>query len=430
MPTDQTHNPALQSWLPSANAHPSFPIQNLPFGIFSPPNATPRPGIAIGDHILDLTLLQASNLLPAAINSLIPLAPTLNDFLAQGPTPRTLLRQAVSHLLAASSPPHPELLHPATACTLHLPAHIPNYTDFYAGIHHALAVGRLFRPDAPLLPNYKWIPIGYHGRASSIRPSGTPVTRPAGQRKLPHEQQPTFGPTRALDFELELGIWIGPPNPLGRPILIAEAHNHIAGFCLLNDWSARDLQSWEYQPLGPFLAKSFHTTISPWIITPEALAPFRQPQPSRDPTDPQPLPYLADPEDQATGALNLILEVFLLTHSMRTQNIAPYPITQSNAHHLYWTPQQLLTHHTSNGCNLLPGDLLGTGTISAPNATGPGSLLELTQAATQPLTLPTGEQRFYLEDGDEILLRATAHRPGFTPIGFGDCRALIHPAQN
>ncbi len=405
MPPDETHNPRLRSWLAEANGHPDFPIQNLPLGIFSPPNGDPRPGIAIGDQILDL----------AAAGLTAPLT-TLNTLLPQG----QVLRQAVSTLLREGQKTRPELLHPATGCTLHLPCQIPNYTDFYAGIHHATNVGKLFRPDSPLLPNYKHIPIGYHGRASSIRPSGIPVRRPSGQTK-----QGTYEATKALDFELELGIWVSKENVLGTPIPIAEAQNHIAGYCLLNDWSARDLQSWEYQPLGPFLAKSFHTTISPWIITPQALAPFRQPQQPRPEGDPAPLPYLQNEDDQQNGALNLHLEALILTKTMRAAGLPPQRLTRTAAEHLYWTPAQLVTHHASNGCNLQPGDLLGTGTISGPPPGNSGSLLELTSRGASPITLDHGEQRNYLEDGDEIVLRAHAHREGFASIGFGDCRAII-----
>ena len=393
MQIDQTHNPNLRSWLKEANDHPTFPIQNLPVALFSHGD-DPRPGIAIGDHILDLKAAFNINTLQAARH----------------------IRTQASHLL--STTPRPDLLYRSEDCTLHLPQ-IPNYTDFYAGIHHATNVGKLFRPDAPLLPNYKHIPIGYHGRASSIRLSGVPVRRPTGQIK-----QGTFAPTQALDFELELGIYISQENELGSPIPIDEAANHIAGYCLLNDWSARDLQSWEYQPLGPFLAKSFHTTISPWIITPEALAPFRTAQPPRDPA---PLTYLNSEKDQQSGAIALSLEVFLLTPRMQAASKPPHRLTQTSTEHLYWTPAQLVTHHASNGCNLQPGDLLGTGTISSPGPGNAGSLLELTQRGTEPLTLPNGEQRSYLEDGDEIHLRATAQREGFCTIAFGDCRAVILP---
>lgn len=429
---DGTHDPQLRSWVQDANGHADFPIQNLPFGVFSTLDAEPQPGVAIGDHILSIKALVQACLLEgdalAAAHAAMQ-GPALNALLALGAPHRKAFRAAVSRLLAEGSPPRPELLHLAADCTTHLPACVGDYTDFYAGIHHALNVGRLFRPDDPLLPNYKWVPIGYHGRSSSLRPSGAPVRRPLGQRKLPDEASPTFGPARSVDFELELGIWVGPGNELGEPIPIDAAARSIAGFCLLNDWSARDIQAWEYQPLGPFLAKSFHTTVSPWIITPEALAPFRRPQPPRTAGDPGPLPYLLSQADQSGGALNVALEVSLLTAAMRRSGVAPQRITASHAGHLYWTPAQLVTHHASNGCDLHPGDLLGTGTISSPEPAGRGSLLEITRSGREPLTLASGEQRRFLEDGDEVSLRARASRKGFVSIGFGECRAVVTPAD-
>jgi fumarylacetoacetase len=315
------------------------------------------------------------------------------------------------------------------ACELHLPATIGDYTDFYVGIHHATHVGQLFRPDNPLLPNYKYVPIGYHGRASSIRPSGVPVVRPSGQTKGPQDSEPRFGPTRRLDYELELGLWIGEGNALGEPIPIGQAADHIAGFCLLNDWSARDFQAWEYVPLGPFLAKNFHSTISPWVITPEALAPFRTAQPARDAADPKPLPYLWDEQDQAGGALALDLSVTLSTARMRDQGLPDFALSHGPSSNMYWTPAQIVAHHASNGCNLQPGDLLGTGTISGPDRSAYGSLLEISRGGAEPITLPSGEQRTFLEDGDEVILTATAQRDGFASIGFGECRARILPAK-
>jgi fumarylacetoacetase len=427
-PLDHTHDPKRMSWVTDANGHPDFPIQNLPFGIFRPLNGEPRGGIAIGDHILDLRRLLNFGLLTseAALQACdAATGPTLNPLFALGSAPRIALRQEVSALLSAGAEKYLHLLHASSDCELLLPATIGDYTDFYAGIHHATNVGKLFRPDQPLLSNYKWVPIGYHGRSSSIRSSGEAVHRPNGQRKLSNENAPSFGPSRNLDFELELGIWIGPGNNLASSISIDEAENHIAGYCLLNDWSARDIQTWEYQPLGPFLAKSFHTTISPWIITPEALAPFRTPQTPREADDPKPLPHLWSDQDQSTGALNLNLEVLLLTAQMRAQNLPPQKLARTNTNNLYWTPQQLLTHHTSNGCNLQPGDLLGTGTISSPTLDGFGSLLEITQNGKAPFTLNSGEQRQFLESGDEVILRASATRPGHISIGFGECRANI-----
>jgi fumarylacetoacetase len=424
---DATHDPALRAWVDSANGHRDFPIQNLPLGVFSPEGGSPRGGVAIGSMILDLTKLADSGLLDGAAQDACAAAAgrALNDFLARGAPTRTALRRALSSLLADSAPPRPALLHEAGQCTLHLPATIGDYTDLYAGIHHATNVGRLFRPDSPLMPNYKYVPIGYHGRASSVRPSGTAIRRPAGQRKKPDDAVPSFGPCERLDYELELGIWVGPGNEPGQPIPIAGVRDHIAGYCLLNDWSARDIQAWEYQPLGPFLAKNFHTSISPWIITPEALAPFRAPQPARPPGDPAPLPYLSDEADQTAGALDITLEVFLLTHAMRAKNLAPYRLSCGSALNLYWTPGQMLTHHASNGCDMRPGDLLGTGTISAPTPDGLGSLLEITAGGRERIALPSGETRAFLEAGDEIIMRAQARREGFVSIGFGECRGVV-----
>lgn len=429
-PLDQTHAPELQSWVRDANGHPEFPIQNLPFGIFRPYGAGPQSGIAIGDHILSLRALVQGGLVYGDALAACKAAEgeTLNRMLGLDVRYRTALRRAVSELLARGATERPELLYPASGCELLIPATICSYTDFYAGIVHAQNVGKLYRADNPLMENYKWVPIAYHGRSSSIRLSGHPVRRPCGQSKLPNEAAPTFGPVQKLDFELELGIWIGPGNQLGEPIRIKEAENNIAGYCLLNDWSARDIQSWEYQPLGPFLAKNFHTSISGWIITPEALAPFRQAQMPRSANDPQPLPYLFSKVDQASGALNIQLEVFLLSALMSSQGVAPYRITQSNAKNLFWTPAQLVTHHTSNGCNLVPGDLLGSGTISSPSPDGCASLLELTKGGIEPITLPSGEMRLFLHDGDEVILRGHASREGYVSIGFGECRALITPA--
>jgi fumarylacetoacetase len=312
---------------------------------------------------------------------------------------------------------------------MQLPVRVGDYTDFYAGIHHAVRVGRLFRPDNPLLPNYKHVPIGYHGRASSIVTSGTPVRRPNGQTKGSGAEEAVFRPTNRLDFELELGIWIGEGNELGEPIEIGGAGDHAAGFCLLNDWSARDIQAWEYQPLGPFLAKNFATTISPWVITPEALAPFRTAQPARTAGDPTPLPYLWSETDQRDGAFDLELEILLLTRDMRARGIPPQLIASSNALNMYWTVAQMIAHHASNGCNLRPGDLFGTGTISGSEVGASGSLLELTSGGTEPVHLVSGEQRQFLEDGDEVILRARGHREDFASIGFGECRAIILPAR-
>jgi fumarylacetoacetase len=423
------HDPQRTSWVASARGHSDFPVQNLPFGVFSPNGAPPRGGVAIGESILDLKACLEVGVLDgptaeAAAGS------TLNALMALGASPRAALRARLFDLLSDDAPAavrglESRLLHRAADCAVHLPASIGDYTDFFAGIHHATNTGRLFRPDAPLLDNYKHIPIAYHGRASSVRPSGTQIHRPAGQRKRADEAAPTLGPSRNLDYELELGVWIGPGNALGSVVPIDEAANHIAGFCLLNDWSARDIQGWEYQPLGPFLAKNFLTTISPWIVTPEALAPFRIPQPPRPDEDPKPLPYLWSTHDQASGALDLELEVLIATSAMRAAGTRPHRLSIGNTSHLYWTPAQLVAHHTSGGCNLRSGDLLGSGTISTPDASGAGSLLELTEGGRKPIELPSGETRRFLEDGDEITLRARATGTGRATIGFGECRGVV-----
>jgi fumarylacetoacetase len=312
---------------------------------------------------------------------------------------------------------------------LHVPCLIGDYTDFYVGIHHATNVGRLFRPDEPLLPNYKYVPIGYHGRASSVRASGEPVIRPNGQRKAPDAAAPEYGQSRRLDYELELGIWIGRGNELGAPIPIGEAGEHIAGFCLLNDWSARDLQAWEYQPLGPFLAKNFLTSVSPWVVSGDALAPFRKPMPPRPDGDPQPLAYLHDAADRKGGALGVQLEVTLTTEPMRAARMAPHVLSRGSADAaMYWSAAQIVAHHSSNGCNLQPGDLIGTGTLSTGDNHGLGSLLEISQGGKTPLALPSGETRTFLEDGDEITLRAWCEAEGATRIGLGECTGRVVPA--
>lgn len=428
---DQTHDASLMSWVACANGHPHFPIQNLPLGVFSRGDA-PRGGMAIGDRILDLKALAASGLLTGEAQAAAELASadSLNALLGAPADLRRALRVQVSALLSdegqrAGVEP---LLHPAADCQLHLPARIGDYTDFYVGIHHAMNVGALFRPDNPLLPNYKHVPIGYHGRASSVRASGTPVIRPNGQLKAPDAEAPVLAPSKRLDFELELGVWIGQGNELGQPIPLSQTGDHMAGLCLLNDWSARDVQAWEYQPLGPFLAKNFITTVSPWIVTAEALEPYRiAPQP-RPEGDPDVLPYLKDEADQARGGLALELEVRLSTARMRAEGHEPVVISRSHARHMYWTIGQMIAHHTSGGCNLNPGDLLGTGTISTPDRSGLGSLLELTRGGAEPITLPTGETRSFLLDGDALSLSGQLKAEGRVSLGFGDCTGIIHPA--
>jgi fumarylacetoacetase len=429
MPTlDRSHDPALKSWVVSAQGRTDFPIQNLPFGVFSPDGEEPRGGVAIGDAVLDLKAAVAADLFDGEALEAARAAsgPALNPLMALSAASRQALRLRLVELLEEGSAERAKveaLLHPASACRMQTPAAIGDYTDFYAGIHHATAVGKLFRPDNPLLPNYKYVPIGYHGRASSVRVSGEPVRRPNGQRKRPDEAAPTFGPCRNLDFELELGVWVAGSNPLGQPIPIAEAGRHVFGLSLLNDWSARDIQTWEYQPLGPFLAKSFATTLSAWIVTAEALAPFRRPQAARPDGDPEPLPYLLDPADQAEGAIDIALEVLIAIDGAE-----PERLSTSNAADLYWTFAQFIAHHASGGCNLNPGDLLGSGTISGPTLAQSGSLLELTQGGKSPIPLKSGSARGFLQDGDEVIFRGRCEREGFAPIGFGDCRAVILPA--
>lgn len=425
---DETHDPSRVSWVESANGHPDFPIQNLPFGVFST-NGVKRGGIAIGDAVLDLAALADSDLLEgeARRGALAAARRGLNELLAHGEGPRRALRRQVSALL--SDPTRrgaaQHMLHDARKCALHLPASIGDYTDFYVGIHHARNVGRLFRPNNPLLSNYKHLPIGYHGRASSVRASGDAVVRPLGQVVEPGKATPTFGPTRQLDYELELGVWIGCGNELGVPTPLSEVDRHLAGLCLLNDWSARDVQAWEYQPLGPFLAKNFHTTISPWIVTAEALEPFRVAPEPRPADDPELLPYLSDPADRARGGFAIELEVRLTTRAMRDAGLEEHVLSRSHARHMYWTVGQMIAHHASNGCNFRAGDLLGTGTISSPGRDGVGSLLELTRGGAEPVALSSGETRAFLEDGDEVILAGRLRAEGFVGLGFGECRAQI-----
>ncbi|HYF09675.1 MAG TPA: fumarylacetoacetase, partial [Acetobacteraceae bacterium] len=349
MTLDQTHDPNLRSWVDSADGHPDFPIQNLPLGVFRPASDTPRGGVAIGEMILDLRLAFHAGLFQgeAARAAEAAAGETLNAFFALGAGPRRALRARLSALLAMESPERKSVegcLHAAHACTMELPAHIGDYTDFYAGIHHATNGGRLFRPDNPLMPNYKHVPVAYHGRASSVCVSGHAVTRPNGQRVLPGENAPSFGPCRNLDYEYELGVWIGPGNALGEPIPIGRAAEHIAGFCILNDWSARDIQRWEAQPLGPFLAKNFSTSVSPWVITPEAMAPFMAAAFARPEGDPAPLDYLLDPADQAGGALDLDLEAFLMTPGLHAKGLPRMQLSRTTSKMLYWTPAQMVAH--------------------------------------------------------------------------------------
>ncbi len=416
-----THDPALRSWVASANVpgH-DFPIQNLPFGSFSiGPNEAPRIGVAIGDQILDL---RATKLIATD---------DMNALMAAAQPERSALRAAISKGLAEGSALHAEWRHALvnrSAATMHLPCRIGDYTDFYTGIHHATTVGKLFRPDNPLLPNYKWVPIGYHGRGSSIGVSGQTFRRPQGQLKGPADA-PVLGASQRVDYELELGILIGPGNVRGEPISIERAEDHLFGVCLLNDWSARDLQAWEYQPLGPFLAKNFATTISPWIVTLEALAPYRKAF-TRPDGDPQPLPYLDSAANRSEGAFDIALSVWLQTAKMRAAGEAAVILSQSNvAESAYWTLAQLVTHHTVNGCNLAPGDLFGSGTLSGPKPEQGGSLLELSLGGKQTVRLPNGEERSFMQDGDTIILRGHCERAGAARIGLGEVSGTLLSAS-
>jgi len=431
---DETHDLRRESWVTSAHGHAEFPIQNLPFGVFSPPGGAPRGGVGIGDAIFDLRAALEAGLLSgdAATAAEAAAGPNLNPLMGLGRRPRLALRRQLSALLGADNPERGKLealtsrlLHNTADCTLHLPAAVGNFTDFFAGIHHARNGGMRRDPNNPLNPNYKYVPVAYHSRASSVRPSGVPICRPSGQRKAVSEEAPSFGLSQKLDYELELAVWIGPGNELGEPIPIKEAEDHVFGLGLLNDWSARDVQGWESQPLGPFLGKNFGTTVSPWIITPEALAPFRIAQPARPAGDPRPLPYLWDDADQHSGALDIALEALLLTAEMRAKSMPPHRMSASNTTDLYWTIAQLVAHHTCGGCNLAPGDLFGTGTISGPTLEGYGSLMELSADGQRQITLPTGEIRTFLENGDEVIFRAHCRENGFASIGFGECRARI-----
>ncbi|BAQ72667.1 fumarylacetoacetase [Pseudomonas sp. Os17] len=427
-----------RSWVESANGHPDFPLQNLPLGVFSTQGSAPRSGVAIGEQIFDLEAALDAGLFEGQAKAAVQAARggQLNAFFELGRPARVALRERLLELLGEGSSLRgkiealgAKLLPLAADCQMHLPAKINDYTDFYVGIEHAQNVGKLFRPDNPLLPNYKYVPIGYHGRASTIRVSGADVRRPKGQTLPAGQSEPTFGPCARLDYELELGIWIGQGNEMGEPIAIGDAAEHIAGFCLLNDWSARDIQAWEYQPLGPFLSKSFITSISPWVVTAEALEPFRQAQAQRPEGDPQPLPYLLDPRDQAAGGFDIELEVLLITQAMREQGLPAHRLTLSNTQYMYWTVAQMVAHHSVNGCQLQAGDLFGSGTLSGPQSGQFGSLLEITEGGKKPIELASGEVRKFLEDGDEIILRGRCRREGFASIGFGECRGTVQPAR-
>ncbi len=433
--TNATHDPALRSWVSCANdGGTDFPIQNLPFAAFRRSGTAEayRAGVAIGTQVLDLGALQGrapfTGLAAQALAACA--APALNTLMGLGARAVSALRAALSQALrtgAAQERLLRELLVPQEAAEYRVPADIGDFTDFYASIHHATNVGRLMRPDNPLLPNYKWLPIAYHGRASSVRPSGFAFRRPSGQLLPQGVTQPFLGPSRRLDYELEVGVFVGEGNELGASVPLAQAEAHLFGLCLLNDWSARDIQGWEYQPLGPFLAKNFATTVSPWVVTLEALAPFRCP-PVRPPGEPAPLAYLDGAASRASGALDLTLEAWLESAQMRAAGLPPQRLSQSNFRDSWWTLAQMLTHHTVNGCNLKPGDLIGSGTQSGPQPGQAGSLLELSAGGKQAIVLPAGEQRTFLEDGDRVILRGWCQRAGYARIGFGEASGTVLPA--
>jgi fumarylacetoacetase len=433
---NETHDTRGASWVESAQGHADFPIQNLPYGVFRrlEGGGPPSVGVGIGDQILDLAgcadVAGFTGLAAEAARA--GAAASLNPLMTLGPAHWSALRRGISAFLASGSKAYranPRLaertLVPMAEAELLLPAQIGDYTDFYASVYHATNVGSMFRPDNPLLPNYKWVPIGYHGRASSLVPSGTPVRRPRGQIKSPNSDTPVFAPTQALDYEMEIGCFVGVGNPLGMPVPIEKAEDHLFGLCLVNDWSARDIQTWEYQPLGPFLAKNFATTVSPWVVTLEALEPYRVPAFERPPGDPSPLPYLDSPDNRRGGGIDVTVEVLLTTARMRKEGVPPHHLSRGTMADLYWTLAQMFTHHTSNGCNLRPGDLFATGTISGAAKDARGSLLELTRRGSEPVTLASGESRKFLEDGDEVIMRGYCERSGTTRIGLGECRGVI-----
>jgi fumarylacetoacetase len=435
-PLDETHDPALRSWVESANAADTdFPIQNLPFGVFRRRGGGGpfRGGVAIGDAIVDLDAAVRAGVFDGeAMSAAVACTGgTLNAFMALGPAAWAALRLALSRALRVDATEQTALracLVPQAEAEYALPAAIGDYTDFYTSIHHATAIGRLFRPDNPLLPNYRWVPIGYHGRASSIGVSGQSFARPIGQTMPPGATVPGVGPSRRVDYEMELGVFIGPGNAIGDRIALDDAEAHAFGIVLLNDWSARDLQGWEYQPLGPFLAKNFATTISPWIVTMAALAPYRTAW-TRAADEPQPVPYLESAANRAQGGIDIRVEVALETSAMRERREAPARLSLSSYRHAYWTAAQMIAHHTVNGCNLQPGDLLGTGTQSGPTPEEAGSLVELTGGGKQAITLPDGETRTFLEDGDAVLMRGWCEKPGAARIGFGEVRGMVLPAR-
>jgi fumarylacetoacetase len=432
---NETHDPARKSFIESANdGKTEFPIQNLPFGVFRAPGGhdAPRVGIAIGDMILDLS--HGWGLFHGDATSAAEACarPPLNELMKCGPKAWSALRLQASRLLSTdnkNTDAVKQWLVPMSAVEMMLPVKIPNFTDFFASVFHATNAGRMFRPDSPLMPNYKYVPVAYHSRPSSVRPSGTPVRRPSGQTKPAADNAPAYRAARSLDYELELGFYIGQSNELGTPVPVGEAQGRVFGYCLLNDWSARDIQAWEYQPLGPFLAKNFCTTVSPWIVTAEALAPFGVAAYTRPAGDPAPLPHLDAPADRVGGGIDIRMEALILTDKMRKAGQAPHRLSIGTFADIYWTVAQMVAHHTSNGCNLEVGDLFGSGTVSGEPKESWASLLELTKGAREPLTLPNGETRGFIDDGDEIIFRGYCERAGFARIGFGECRAVILPAH-
>ena len=435
MALNETHDATLTSWVALANAAGcDFTIQNLPLGAFRRKGAGQpvRIGVAIGDQILDLRAASGAGVFEGAARDAAALlqGTTLNAFMGAGSAAWSALRLALSRALRSGSTQQAALkglLVAQADAEMVLPASIGDYTDFFTSIHHATTVGKLFRPDNPLLPNYKYVPIAYHGRASSIGVSGQTFPRPQGQIKHPNDAAPVFGACKRLDYELELAVWVGSGNAQGTRVPIAGAESHAFGMCLLNDWSARDIQTWEYQPLGPFLGKSFASTISPWVVTMEALEPYRTTW-TRAAGEPQPLAYLDAPDNRARGAIDIAVEAHLQTAAMRARHTAPQRLSQANFKHAYWTIAQMIAHHTSGGCNLQPGDLLGTGTQSGPSPEEAGSILELTKGGKEALTLPGGEQRTFLEDGDTMILKAHCMKAGFARIGFGECAGTVLPA--
>ena len=433
---NETHDINLTSWVESANIKGcDFPIQNLPFAEFRTKNTNEefRGGVAIGDQVIDLAKLSHLNIFTGDAKTALDAASesTLNTFMGLGEQYWSALRLALSKALREGTQQQKEMQSTLIAqadIEFSLPCRIGDYTDFYTSIYHATAVGSLFRPDNPLLPNYKWVPIGYHGRSSSIDVSGQTFHRPKGQTKAPDADTPSFGPCKRLDYELELGIYLGKGNALGDAIAIENAENHVFGFCVFNDWSARDLQAWEYQPLGPFLAKNFASTVSPWIVTTEALAPFRTSW-TRDENDPQPMPYLESAANRELGAFDIQMDVKIQTQKMRDENHQPTQVSASSFKHSYWTVAQMVTHHTVNGCNFMPGDMLGSGTQSGPTHEEAGSLLELSRGGKEKITLSNGEQRSFLEDGDNVIMRGWCEKPGYARIGFGSVESTVLPAK-